>query len=68
MTSDSNGLLEFNSIATLLPAFEFKGLIARGAAGAAYKAHQRSLDRDVAIRMIPREQLQTRGMARVVLQ
>jgi serine/threonine protein kinase len=51
-----NELSEFDSITALLPAFEFEGLIARGAAGAVYKARQRSLDRDVAIRIIPREQ------------
>jgi serine/threonine protein kinase len=56
MTPDSDGLPEFDSIVALLPAFEFEGLIARGAAGAVYKARQRSLDRDVAIRIIPREQ------------
>jgi serine/threonine protein kinase len=56
MTTNLNGLSELDSIAALLPAFEFQGLIARGAAGAVYKARQRSLDRDVAIRIIPREQ------------
>lgn len=56
MTPDPDGLPEFDSIVALLPAYEFEGLIAHGAAGAVYKARQRSLDRDVAIRIIPREQ------------
>jgi serine/threonine protein kinase len=56
MISDPNGLSEFDSVANLLPAFEFEGVIARGAAGTIYKARQRSLDRAVAIRIIPQEQ------------
>jgi serine/threonine protein kinase len=56
MLSDLAERSEFDSISAMLPAFEFEGLIARGSAGAVYKARQRSLDRDVAIRIIPREQ------------
>jgi serine/threonine protein kinase len=55
MTHDSAQLPEIDSIAALLPAFDFVGLIARGTAGTVYKARQRSLDRDVAIRILPSE-------------
>jgi serine/threonine protein kinase len=37
----------------LLPAFEFEYLIAEGDSGSVFKARQRSLDRDVAIKFIP---------------
>jgi len=46
--------LDLDAIAALLPAFEFHGVIARGATGTVYKARQRSLDRDVAIRVASR--------------
>lgn len=46
---------EISQIAELLPAFEFEHLIAQGGMGAVYKARQRSLDRDVAIKILPRE-------------
>ena len=43
------------SIAALFPAFEFDHLIAQGGMGAVYMAKQRSLDRNVAIKILPRE-------------
>jgi serine/threonine protein kinase len=44
----------FESVATLLPAFDFEGLIAYGDSSSIFKARHRSLDRDVAIKIIPR--------------
>ena len=69
-------LPDIDSIAALFPAFEFDRLIAQGGMGAVYKARQRSLDRDVAIKILPRElgedplfrssfQAEARAMARL---
>jgi serine/threonine protein kinase len=55
MSHDRSGPSHLDSLAALFPAFDFEGLIAQGAAGAVYKARQRSLDRDVAIRIASRD-------------
>ena len=54
---------ELISVAELLPAFEFEGLIAHGDSGSVFKARQRSLDRDVAIKFIPLESSADRSCA-----
>lgn len=46
---------EIVSLGNLMPAYEFDHLIALGSMGAVYKARQRSLDRDVAIKILRRE-------------
>lgn len=46
---------ELDHLAELLPAYEFESFIAQGGMGAVYKANQRSLDRLVAIKILPRE-------------
>ncbi len=42
-------------VAELFPNYDVHGLIACGGMGAVYHANQRSLDRDVAIKILPRE-------------
>ena len=58
-----SGLSEIDSVAELLPAFDFEGLIAHGESGAVHKARQRSLDRDVAIRILPHPPADAKAMA-----
>ena len=44
-----------DEIARLFPSYQIESLIARGGMGAVYKARQTTLDRDVAIKLLPRE-------------
>lgn len=48
-------IADIESLADLFPAYQFDYLIAQGSMGVVYKARQRSLDRDVAIKILPRE-------------
>ena len=46
---------EPQSLESLFPAFEIEHLISCGESGSIFKARQRSLDRDVALKILPRE-------------
>jgi serine/threonine protein kinase len=46
---------ELEEVASLFPSYDVHSLIACGGMGAVYHATQRSLDRDVAIKILPRE-------------
>lgn len=46
---------KIEDLAPLFPGYEFEGLIATGGMGAVYRAVQRSLDRTVAIKVLPSE-------------
>ena len=55
MSSTSFEAPSLEVLSGLLPAYEFESFIAQGGMGAVYKARQRALDRDVAIKILPRE-------------
>lgn len=55
MSPTSFAAPSLEQLSRVLPFYDFEFLIAHGSTGAVYKARQRSLDRDVAIKILPRE-------------
>ncbi|HEY1123695.1 MAG TPA: protein kinase, partial [Haloferula sp.] len=55
MNAESFDPPSLEDLAALLPGYQLIAFIAQGGMGAVYKARQRSLDRDVAIKILPRE-------------
>ena len=55
MDEEISDVLDVDTLAQWLPAYDFEAFVAQGGMGAIYKARQRSLDRDVAIKILPRE-------------
>ena len=55
MTAPTFQAPEIEHLAELLPQYHIDSFIAQGGMGAVYKGQQRSLERDVAIKVLPRE-------------